>query len=43
VILIALYAIVLFRIFKGSKYQFLYLMTVMLLVSNIFAILTDTF
>ncbi len=43
VILIALYAMVLFRIFKGSKYQFLYLMTVMLLVSNIFAILTDTF
>lgn len=37
-ILILLYIIVAIRVFKGSRYQFLFILTIMLLLSNIFAI-----
>lgn len=37
------YLIVLYRIWAGSKYDFLYLITIMLLFCNIFGILSDAF
>lgn len=42
-VLTAAYLLVLIRIYTGSKYKFLYLMSLMLMMSNVFAILADSF
>lgn len=42
-ILIVLYTGLLYHIWKGSKYYFLILLTILLIISNIAAILADIF
>lgn len=43
VLLVVMYVAVLIRIWKGSKYTFLYGMSLMLMASNIFAVTADAF